>query len=39
MGASGGVIPRAVNGVVVNGLDLARVFVEGVDWVGGWEKR
>ena len=39
MGVSGGVIPLATDGVVVKGLDLARVFMEGADWVGGWEKR
>ena len=41
MGVSGGVIPQrgdegvAVDGVVVDGLDLARAFVEGADRVGG----
>ena len=41
MGVSGGVIPQrgdegvAADGVVVDGLDLARAFVEGADRVGG----
>ena len=45
MGVSGGVIPQrgdegaAANRVVVDRLDLVKVFVEGVDWVGGWGKR
>ena len=45
MGVSGGVIPQrgdegvAADGVVVDGLDLARAFVEGADRVGGQGKR
>ena len=45
MDVSGGVILQrgddgvAADEVVVDGLDLARAFVEGADWVGGWGKR
>ena len=45
MGVSGGVIPQrgdegvAADGVVVDGLDLARALVEGADRVGGQGKR
>ena len=45
MGVSCGVIPQrgdegvVADRVVVDGLDLARAFVEGADQVGGWGKR
>ena len=39
MDVSGGDDGVAADEVVVDGLDLARAFVEGADWVGGWGKR